>query len=280
MLDLVGIFVFAISGALVGVRKDLDIFGVLVLAGATGLGGGFIRDLLIGATPPAALNDWRYLSSLPVPARDLLVPPHAGPDGADGQRLRRLRVSLFCVAGALKALDHGLGLLPAALMGMATGIGGGILRDLLAGRVPVVFRGELYATPALAGAVVAARRQPRRPTDLAGHIRGRVGLPRLAVVGHLAALAGADADRTRQRLTATRRTDSPAGRVAGGVGSAGMSGVVGVPVVGVPVGAGPGERRRSGPLDGPAAVGLEPVVASAQRCEVDGFGRSALVGSV
>ena len=60
-LDLVGIFVFAISGALVAVRKDLDVFGVLVLAGATGLGGGFLRDVLIDATPPAALADWRYL---------------------------------------------------------------------------------------------------------------------------------------------------------------------------------------------------------------------------
>ena len=62
VLDLVGIFVFAISGALVAVRKDLDVFGVLVLAGTTGLGGGFLRDVLIDATPPAALADWRYLS--------------------------------------------------------------------------------------------------------------------------------------------------------------------------------------------------------------------------
>ncbi|MEO7350707.1 MAG: TRIC cation channel family protein, partial [Marmoricola sp.] len=61
VLDLVGIFVFAISGALVAVRKELDIFGVLVLAGTTGLGGGFLRDVLIDATPPAALADWRYL---------------------------------------------------------------------------------------------------------------------------------------------------------------------------------------------------------------------------
>ena len=67
-LDLIGIFVFAISGALVAVRKDLDVFGVLVLAGATGLGGGFLRDVLIDATPPAALTDWRYLM-VPVTAR-------------------------------------------------------------------------------------------------------------------------------------------------------------------------------------------------------------------
>jgi len=61
VLELAGIFVFAISGALVAVRKRLDVFGVLVLAGTTGLGGGFLRDVLIDATPPAALADWRYL---------------------------------------------------------------------------------------------------------------------------------------------------------------------------------------------------------------------------
>ena len=74
---------FAISGALVAVRKELDVFGVLVLAGVTGLGGGFLRDVLIGATPPAALADWRYLL-VPVAAgpADVLVPPDAGPDGA------------------------------------------------------------------------------------------------------------------------------------------------------------------------------------------------------
>ena len=155
-LDLVGIFVFAISGALVAVRKELDVFGVMVLAGVTGLGGGFLRDVLIDATPPAALQDWRYLL-VPVAAGlvTFLYHPALG-------RMERLvnvfdsfGLSLFCVAGALKAVDYGLGPLPAALLGMATGIGGGMMRDVLAGRVPVIFRGELYATPALAGALVA-----------------------------------------------------------------------------------------------------------------------------
>ena len=155
VLDLVGIFVFAISGALVAVRKDLDLFGVMVLAGTTGLGGGFLRDVLIGATPPAALADWRYLI-VPVAAGLVVFVFH----GAVGRLERQVSVfdafglSLFCVAGALKALDYGLGPAPAALMGMVTGIGGGMVRDVLAGRVPVVFRGELYATPALGGAVV------------------------------------------------------------------------------------------------------------------------------
>ena len=155
VLDLVGIFVFAISGALVAVRKHLDVFGVLVLAGTTGLGGGFLRDVLIDATPPAALADWRYLI-VPVGAGLLTFFFHP----AVGRMERLVNVfdafglSVFCVTGALKALDYGLGPVPAALMGMVTGIGGGMARDLLAGRVPAVFRGELYATPALAGAAV------------------------------------------------------------------------------------------------------------------------------
>ena len=155
-LDLVGIFVFAVTGALVAVRKNLDIFAALVLAGVTGLGGGFIRDVLIDATPPAALTDWRYLL-VPVAAGLLTFAFHP----AIG-RLERLvtvfdavGLALFCVTGALKAVEYGLGPVPAALMGMVTGIGGGMMRDVLAGNVPVVFEGNLYATPALSGAVVA-----------------------------------------------------------------------------------------------------------------------------
>ena len=156
LLDLAGIFVFAISGALVAVRKDLDVFGVLVLAGTTGLGGGFLRDVLIGATPPAALADWRYLV-VPVAAALLTFRFHS----VLGRMERQVNVfdafglAFFCVTGAVKALEFGLEPVPAALMGMVTGIGGGMARDLLAGRVPAVFRGELYATPALAGAAIA-----------------------------------------------------------------------------------------------------------------------------
>lgn len=156
-LDLLGIFVFAISGALVAVRKELDLFGVLVLAGTTGLGGGFLRDVLIDATPPAALADWRYLA-VPVAAGvvTFLYHPTLGRLEPAVVVFDAFGLSLFCVTGAVKAIDYGLGPVPAALMGMVTGIGGGMARDLLTGRVPVVFRGELYATPALSGAAIAA----------------------------------------------------------------------------------------------------------------------------
>jgi uncharacterized membrane protein YeiH len=155
VLDLVGIFVFAITGALVAVRKNLDVFGVLVLAGTTGLGGGFLRDVLIDATPPAALSDWRYLL-VPVSAGLLTFWLHPALDRVERTVtiFDAFGLGLFCVTGALKALDYGLGPVPAALMGMVTGIGGGMVRDVLAGRVPVVFRGELYAIPAGAGALV------------------------------------------------------------------------------------------------------------------------------
>jgi uncharacterized membrane protein YeiH len=156
VLDLVGIFVFAVTGALVAVRKNLDIFAALVLAGVTGLGGGFIRDVLIDATPPAALTDWRYLL-VPVAAGLLTFAFH--PVVGRLERVLTLfdavGLSIFCVTGALKAVDYGLDPVPAALMGMVTAIGGGMIRDVLAGSVPVIFEGALYATPALAGAVVA-----------------------------------------------------------------------------------------------------------------------------
>ena len=156
--DLVGIFVFAVTGALVAVRKELDVFGVLVLALTTGLGGGFIRDVLIGVTPPAALQDSRYLL-VPVVAGLLTFWFHP----VVGRIEKAINVfdaaglALFAVAGALKAMDVGLGPLPATVIGLVTGVGGGMLRDLLANRVPAILqRGELYAIPTAAGAAVTA----------------------------------------------------------------------------------------------------------------------------
>jgi uncharacterized membrane protein YeiH len=153
VLDLVGIFVFGITGALVGVRKRLDVFGIQVLALVTGLGGGFLRDVLIGATPPAALADWRYLA-VPVVAGLITFFLHPGIG-----RVERLvnvfdaaGLALFCVTGARKALDYGRSPLSAALLGTISGIGGGVIRDVLSGRVPVVLRSEIYATPAFLGA--------------------------------------------------------------------------------------------------------------------------------
>lgn len=160
VLDLVGIFVFGITGALVGVRKKLDVFGILVLALVTGLGGGFIRDVLLGATPPTALRDWRYLV-VPVVAGLLtfFLHPRIGRVERMVNVFDAAGLALFCVTGALTAIDYDLSPLPAALIGTIAGIGGGVIRDVLSGRVPVVLRSEIYATPAFLGAgivVVAA----------------------------------------------------------------------------------------------------------------------------
>jgi uncharacterized membrane protein YeiH len=158
VLDLLGIAVFAVSGALVAVRQRLDIVGVLVLATVTGLGGGWIRDVLIDDTPPASLEDWRYLL-VPIGCGLLAFWFHPALERMDRQVnvFDAFGLGLFAVAGALKAAEHGLGPIPAALLGMVTCIGGGLIRDVLAGRVPVVLTsGELYAIPALAGSAVAA----------------------------------------------------------------------------------------------------------------------------
>src|SRR5919112_5747400 len=157
-LDLTGTFVFALSGATAAVRERLDLFGVLVLSFAAASAGGIARDLLIGAVPPAAISDWRYLGT------SLLAGLFIFFWFPRSERLRKLRnlvlifdgagLAVFAVAGTQKALGYGLNPLMSALLGMLTGIGGGMLRDALLAEVPTVLRSELYAVAALAGASV------------------------------------------------------------------------------------------------------------------------------
>lgn len=156
-LDLLGIFVFAISGGLLAVRKDLDLVGVVVLSTVTALGGGLVRDVLIGDVPPPGLADWRYLTvPMATGVLTFFFHPAIGRMERIVLRLDAGGLGLFCVAGALKALQYGLGPLPAAILGTLTGVGGGVLRDVLVRDVPAVLRkGELYAIPAFAGAAVA-----------------------------------------------------------------------------------------------------------------------------
>lgn len=154
-LDLAGTFVFAISGATVGVRQRLDLFGVLVLSIAAATAGGITRDILIGAVPPAALLDWRYLAAACLAGlitfyRYSLVEHFRHPV----QLFDAAGLALFAVAGAWKALSFGLAPVTAILLGMLSGIGGGLARDMLVAQIPVVLRAELYAVAALAGAAV------------------------------------------------------------------------------------------------------------------------------
>jgi uncharacterized membrane protein YeiH len=155
VLDLVGTFVFALSGATAGVRRRLDLFGVLVLSFAAANAGGMSRDVLIGAVPPAALTDWRYL------AVSLIAGVITFRWHADVERLQSpvlmfdaMGLAVFAVSGAQKALVHGLDPVMAALLGMLTGIGGGMVRDVLLSEIPTVLRADIYATAALAGAAV------------------------------------------------------------------------------------------------------------------------------
>jgi len=176
-MDLVGIFIFGLTGGTLAVRHKLDIFGVLVLAMACALAGGVVRDLMIGAVPPATFRDERYLWSALLSgvvaffghrwiervSRPVMVLDAAG-------------LGIFAVAGCQKALAYGLAPLPAALLAVVTAIGGGMLRDVLVSEVPRVLREEIYAVAALLAAVVV----------IAGT---RLGLPELpvAVAGALAA---------------------------------------------------------------------------------------------
>ncbi|MFD3809919.1 trimeric intracellular cation channel family protein [Rhodococcus sp. NPDC058639] len=154
VLDLVGTFAFALNGALTAVRAEkLDIVGIVTLGMFTGLGGGTVRDVLLGALPPATFLDWRYLA---LAASGGLVA------FVLGRRLDRLNatitvfdaigLSVFAVLGAYKALDLGFGVTQAVLVGAVTAVGGGTIRDVMIGRVPTVLRSELYAIPALVGA--------------------------------------------------------------------------------------------------------------------------------
>ncbi|KDN73652.1 trimeric intracellular cation channel family protein [Streptomyces olindensis] len=158
-LDLIGIFVFAISGALLAVRKNFDVFGMAVLAEVTALGGGLFRDLVIGAVPPAAFTDLGYFLT-PLLATLLVFFLHP--------QVERIQVAvnvfdaaglgLFCVAGTIKAYEYGLGLTASAGLGLTTAVGGGVLRDVLANEVPSLLRWDrdLYAVPAIVGSALVA----------------------------------------------------------------------------------------------------------------------------
>jgi uncharacterized membrane protein YeiH len=156
-LDLIGVFAFGVSGALLAIRRDFDVVGIAILAVVTALGGGIIRDLVLGDTPPPAFTRWEYLVVALAAAAITSLAPHGF------TRLARpllvfdaAGLGLFTVAGTQKALDHGLAPVAAACLGVTTAAGGGVLRDVIAREVPALVRAdsELYAVPAVAGALV------------------------------------------------------------------------------------------------------------------------------
>jgi uncharacterized membrane protein YeiH len=173
--DIAGTMVFAVEGAMAAANGNLDLIGIMVLAFCTALGGGVIRDILLGALPPAALRDWRYptvaftgaalvfflhpyVRAIPVPALQVL-------DAAG--------LALFAIAGTEKAMLHKMNPLVAVMLGTITGVGGGTIRDVLLNQVPNVLRFEVYATAALEGSIcmIIAKRL-RLPSNLAAGIGG------------------------------------------------------------------------------------------------------------
>ena len=156
-LDLVGIFVFAISGALLAVRKNFDVFGIAVLAEVTALGGGLLRDVVIGAVPPAAFTDLGYfLAPLLAALLVFFLHPEVERIQAGVNVFDAAGLGLFCVTGTVKAYDYGLGLTASAALGLATAVGGGVLRDILANEVPSLLRWDrdLDAVPAIVGSAL------------------------------------------------------------------------------------------------------------------------------
>ena len=155
VLDLVGTFVFAISGAALGTQRGMDLFGVLVLAFVTAVVGGITRDVLIGAVPPASVASWHSLA-LAVAAGLLTFRFHNLFDRLQHPVLffDAAGLGVFAVAGTQKALGHGINWPMAAILGMISGIGGGMVRDVLTAQVPTVLCADIYAVAALAGALV------------------------------------------------------------------------------------------------------------------------------
>lgn len=155
LLDLTGTFVFAISGAVAARQRRLDLFGVVFVTFIVACGGGIVRDVCIGAVPPAGLSNWSYLAASMVAAA-LTVAAY--------RRVKKLRypvllfdaigLGLFAVAGAQKALAYSESAEVAILLGMFSAVGGGVIRDVLLSRVPAILQREIYALAALFGATV------------------------------------------------------------------------------------------------------------------------------
>ena len=157
VLDLVGTFAFALNGALTAVRAvHVDLVGVITLGMITAVGGGIIRDILLGALPPATFVDWRYLAVAAAGGLiAFLFSRRLSRFGSAIDVLDAAGLSLFAVTGAGKALELGVGPVQAIILGTVTGVGGGTLRDVLIRRVPSVLSSGLYAIPALVGAALA-----------------------------------------------------------------------------------------------------------------------------
>lgn len=152
LLDLIGTFVFAVAGGLRAVRHELDALGIAVLAISTGVGGGLVRDVLLGATPPGAFRDEAYLAVCLVGALAVFIGSHRiNPEWHLMRIADAIGLGVFAAAGAEKAAQFGLGPIGIVLMAAVTATGGGVIRDILVREVPAVIKRDFYATATLVG---------------------------------------------------------------------------------------------------------------------------------
>ncbi|MBG0816855.1 trimeric intracellular cation channel family protein [Planomonospora sp. ID82291] len=157
VLDLVGIFVFALSGALVGVRRRLDVVGMAVLASMTALGGGILRDLILNVRPAAFFSVGYVVVPLAATVIVFFWHPHVQRVMPVVNVFDAAGLGLFCAVGTEKALVAGLSPLHSVLLGVTTAVGGGVLRDMLSGQIPVLlYDRQFYAVPAMLGSTVMA----------------------------------------------------------------------------------------------------------------------------
>lgn len=154
-LDLMGTFVFALSGAVAARQKGLDIFGIFSIAFTVACGGGIIRDLCIGAIPPAGLTNWPYLAAVLV-ATFMAIGFYRLVNTLNRPVLMfdAVGLSVFAVSGASKAIAFGHNYEVSILLGTITAVGGGVIRDILLGRIPVILMKEIYASAAMIGAII------------------------------------------------------------------------------------------------------------------------------
>ena len=139
--DLLGVAVFAVSGALAAMQAGLDLFGLLVLAAVTAIGGGTLRDLLLNRHPIVWLRDGRYLLVIAIAALLTAAYGQLSPGAMKGLRVAdALGLALFALTGTELAEDQGLKRVQALLMGTLTAVGGGVVRDVLSGQVPLLLR--------------------------------------------------------------------------------------------------------------------------------------------
>jgi len=212
VLDLAGTFVFALSGGMAGVKHRLDVFGVLVLSFAAANTGGIIRDVLIGAVPPGAIRDWRYVGvSLVAGLMTFYFPSALSQRWSPVLLFDAAGLALFAVSGAHKALAYGLNPVMATLLGMLTGIGGGMARDILLAEIPVVLRADIYAVAALVGAAVVVTANILHLSSIMGALVGAAlcfGL-RVMAIKRRWRLPIAGADRKRSTHTDTAVNPQP-----------------------------------------------------------------------